>query len=190
MSTLPKASELSYLKDEICNGREFSEEGYIQLLNNAIDRFKLAFTFEASVEVYNLLLPLYRHQRDYTNQAQCYEKMHQLCDAIIAQQKTRLPPLYYRVMFNTPKDLLEEIGNKEYIYKAEGSIRIAEFTDTLKARFGSKLGPDKVHVVSSLGDYDKSKMEEGNIYLQIISVTPYFSDEESLKRATLYEKKF
>lgn len=41
-------------------------------MNEAIELCKEAGLYETCVEIYNIMLPIYRHQRDYKKQAELY----------------------------------------------------------------------------------------------------------------------
>jgi len=82
---------------------------------------------------------------------------------------SRLFANYYRVSFFGPK--LEDLDQKQFIYREPPSIRIADFTERLKHQYSSHFGRDKVVVLSNT----RVRREELNpdcIYLQIIAVEP------------------
>jgi len=66
---MPKREELTVLGDEICQGNQFSEQGYIDYINGAIKDFLLADLFESAVEAHNLLMPIHQFKRDYKAQS-------------------------------------------------------------------------------------------------------------------------
>jgi len=63
---LPARTQLSVLGDEICQGVQFTEEGYFNYINSAIKNFLLADLFESAVEAYGLMLPIFMAKR-YTH---------------------------------------------------------------------------------------------------------------------------
>eukprot|EP01130_Rhizamoeba_saxonica_P016447 TRINITY_DN7605_c0_g1_i1.p1 TRINITY_DN7605_c0_g1~~TRINITY_DN7605_c0_g1_i1.p1 ORF type:complete len:1855 (-),score=416.20 TRINITY_DN7605_c0_g1_i1:64-5628(-) len=187
--TLPAADELTDLESEICQQKYFTEEGFVDLLVKASDLLERASMYESCVEVYNLLLPIYRYKRNYQKQSDCYAKLNALCNQIIHTGGDRLFPLYYRVVFYA-NGVLPEIDGKEFIYKTPGHIRLAEFTDLLINRFGKRVGSDKVIKLGNLKEVNRDELEPQRLYMQVISVKPFFDPEEMSTRPTEYEKNF
>lgn len=128
---LPSYSNLEALSGEICQSFIFTEEGFADLLKQAIDLLKQGSLHESCVEVYRLLLPIYQKKRDYKQQAECYRDLSKLCNTIVAENETnqRLFSNYYRVAFYGKN--FEEFDGKEYIYKVSSSMRVADFTEGL-----------------------------------------------------------
>jgi len=185
--TLPKAAELTSLGDEICQGKQFSLEGYLSYMNEAIELCKEAGLYETCVEIYNIMLPIYRHQRDYKKQAELYGYLKGLCESVLAEPG-RIFALYYRVYFHATK--IPELHKKEFIYKVNGAIRIAEFKEKLKSYFDSKFGSAAVSYLSAVGIIDESKLSDDNVYLQVIDVKPFFTKDELTAKPSQYEQNF
>lgn len=137
---------------------QFTEQGYIQYINDAIKDLILADLFESAVETYGLLLPIYTFQRfslvtillisaisvfcetsrNYTLQAQCYADLKTLCTSI-SKETARMFALYYRVVIYAPGfPEMKELNKKEFVYKTPPMMRLAEFKDTLKENFEKK----------------------------------------------------
>lgn len=187
---LPKRQELESLEQEICQSRIFTEEGYVILLKEAVGQLKRQILFETCVEVYRLLLPLYQHRRNYLKQAECYQDLQALCDNSVkeTQDNRRIFANYYRVAFFGGGEKLQDLDGKQYVYKEQGGIRLADFSQRLQQQFSKKIPSDNIKLVSNLSDFDRSKMQEGHLYIQIVSVEPYFSSEELATKPTLFER--
>jgi len=142
--------------------------------------------FETCVEVYNLLILLYQHKRDYTKQSTCYKEMFRLCK-LVTDDRTRLFYNYYRVSFFIPEGLFPEDGIIEYIYRVPGKFKLAEFTDKLYSRFASKVSKERIVVLPTTTELESENKNPNSLYLQIIQATPYLDNEE---RRTEYERNF
>uniref|UniRef100_A0A6B2KYP6 DOCKER domain-containing protein n=1 Tax=Arcella intermedia TaxID=1963864 RepID=A0A6B2KYP6_9EUKA len=188
---IPKATELESVKDEICQSREFSEDGFIAFLSSAILHLQKAKLFESCVEVYNLMLPIYRYKRDYKKQAEIYSELNKLCTSVVSETESgRIFGLYYRVVFYGNSEELKDVRKTEFIYKAKPGLRIAEFKDLLKETYEKKLGTGKVQFLSNLNAVDQSTLENDCAYLQVMAIDTFFTEEEQILRRSQYEHNF
>jgi len=99
--------------------------------------------------------------------------------------------LYYRVLFFTP-DLadLKALHKKEFIYKTAPTLRLAEFKENLKSSLEKKVGTGKVEFLSNIKAIEEEKLEKGKAHLQVISVLPFFTDEDKAARPTQFLQNF
>jgi hypothetical protein len=190
--TLPKKQELETLEAEICQSKTFTEEGFVMLLAQAVAKLKDQMLFESCVEVYRLLLPIYQFRRNYQRQADCYEDLHKLCIASVEQTQTnnRIFARYYRVAFFGGGEKLQELDGQQYIYKENGAVLIDGITDRLRDQFSAKISKDNIHFVSNITNFERSSMQIGHLYIQLVSVTPYIPPEEIESKPTLFQQHF
>jgi len=143
--------------------------------------------YESAVEVCNLKVLIYRHQRNYPAQANCYGLMQSLCHSIM-QETGRIFALYYRVVFYAKS--IPELHKKEYIYKTSGNNRIAEFQGRLKGYFGNKFGETNISFLSNTKPIIESDLLPTHVYLQVIDVKPFFPKNDVENRTTQYHQNF
>jgi len=93
---------------------------------------------------------------------------------------------YYRVAYYG--DAVEEIRGKEFVYKESGAIRVSEMSQRIQKQFISKLGEDKVHMLGNLQDPTKQVKEPEHLYIQLVSVNPYFVPSELKDRPSEFER--
>ena len=189
--TLPKKQELETLASEICQSRTFTEEGFVQLLAQAVVKLKEQMLFESSVEVYRLLLPIFQFRRNYQRQAECYEDLHKLCNASVEQMQTnnRIFAQYYRVAFFGGGEKLQELDGQQFIYKENGATRLDGITERLSDQFSAKIAKENIHFVSNI-NFERSSMQVGHLYIQLVSVEPYLTPEELEAKPTLFQQHF
>lgn len=189
--SLPKKQELESLEKEICQSDEFTEEGFVQFLLKAVEQLKLQMSYESCVEVYRLILPIYQFRRNYLKQSECYKDLHDLCKiSVELVQSNRIFSSYYRVAFFGGGDKLQELDGQQYVYKEYGGVRLDDMTNRLKEQFSEKINPDHIHFVSNVKEFDRAKIESGHLYIQLVSISPYFTAEELEKKPTLVEQHF
>lgn len=102
---IPSPGTLESLKDEICQSKLFSEEGFVGLLHDAIKslrevRYKYFFSrifirtllthviskgglYEQCVTAYRMMLPIFQEQEDYERQMNCHGDLFNLCKLLI-----------------------------------------------------------------------------------------------------------
>lgn len=189
--TLPKKQELETLETEICQSRTFTEDGFVMLLAQAVAKLKDQMLFESCVEVYRLLLPIYQFRRNYLRQSDCYEDLHKLCMASVEQMQTnnRIFAQYYRVAFFGGGEKLQELDGQQFIYKENGAVRLDGITERLSEQFSVKIARENIHFVSNV-NFERSSMQVGHLYIQLINVEPYFTAEELENKPTLFQQHF
>jgi hypothetical protein len=83
---LPDMSRLVKFKDEICQSKIFSPDGFSQMVQDAIDLLKRGGLFESAVGAYRMLLPIYFDSENYKKQkdifADCLTLTQQLTDEV------------------------------------------------------------------------------------------------------------
>ncbi|EGG21534.1 DOCK family protein [Cavenderia fasciculata] len=81
------------------------------------------------------------------------------------------------------------MNGQEYVYKEPKITRLVEIKDRLRTLFAKKfvLAETAIQIIEGSSVVDLSKLDENQCYLQITSVTPYFTAEESKSRRTPFE---
>ena len=185
---VPSSESLLALENEICQSSTFTVDGYINLLMDAIETLRKASLYESCISVYQLILPILQKKKDYRKQAQCYADLHKLCDTVVTENLTnqRLYANYYRVAFYGKK--FAELCDTEWVYKESSAIRLADFSERLKSQFATRYGADKVFILPNTKNVVTSELNPDHLYLQIISLDVYLTEEELQLRSSLFEQ--
>jgi len=132
---MPDFTALKALKDEVCQSAMFSEEGFAELVKQAIELLKQGGYYETCVSAYRMLLPVYQEAEDYKKQLECHKELYSICQILVdeTQLNQRIFSNYYRVAFYGTK-FGPDIHDKEFIYKELNTVRVADFTERLKVR--------------------------------------------------------
>jgi len=171
---VPKRQVLLPVKDEICNGKLFSEEGFTGLLKDAVDLLRSGANYEQCVETYQLLLQLPRATHDYAAQGAIYTELQKLCTKIVAesQESGRIEPNYYRVAFFGKA--FGKLDGTQYIYKETAFVRLAEFTQ----RFKDMYKDIPFTLLPNTQVVDPAKLEKDKNFIQVGAVQPFFGEQE------------
>lgn len=122
------------------------------------------------------------------------------------QERGRLFSNYYRVAFFGK--LWRDLQGKEFVYRANDTVRLNDFTTRLKvllyssrskimrvltqwclqAQFSKKFG-NKVELLGNIS-VDLSKLKDDVCYFQVVSLSEYFEPAEIAVRPNLWDKKF
>lgn len=184
---LPAAHVLEPLAHEICQSHTFTEAGFVELLKEAIELLKKGGYYESCVSAYQMMLPIFQETNDYKRQRECYEDLVALTGQLLNEEqlKQRIFSNYYRVAFYGKK--LKTLDGKEYIYKELNTVLLAQFSEKIMKQFQDKFGAD--HVVK-LGNNASppEPLEHGKVYIQIGTVEPSFTPEETAKRNTEWKR--
>jgi len=187
--TLPDPTLLEDVEGEICKLADFTEQGFINLLKDAIYVLKKGSFFESCAETYRLLLPTYQRNRDWQRQRDSYQELVMLCNQITIENtvKQRIFSNYYRVAFYC-QQLIPEIHGKEYIYKELNFVRLSDLSERLQTQYGAKFGDKFIHLLPNNKPVDTSTLDPAHLYIQIVSVDPYLVPDELKVRKTPFEQ--
>eukprot|EP01027_Heterolobosea_sp_BB2_P014815 GEZU01021252.1.p1 GENE.GEZU01021252.1~~GEZU01021252.1.p1 ORF type:complete len:863 (-),score=281.91 GEZU01021252.1:19-2607(-) len=175
-------------KDNTFQSANFLDAGFMALLRRAADLFEKAEHYEYAVEVYKLIIPIYESAREYEALQEIHTKLASWFGDIIRANKfqSRLYGSFYRVGFYGPK-LPEDLRGVEFIYKMPKITRLAEIKAYLESHFVPKYGEGKVQMIRESVTVDEKTLDPDCIHIQITSVKPYFTAEESKSRVTYFE---
>ncbi|KAF2073346.1 hypothetical protein CYY_005337 [Polysphondylium violaceum] len=187
--TLPDPTLLEDVEGEICKLADFTEQGFVNLLKDAIYVLKKGSFFESCAETYRLLLPTYQRNRDWQRQRDSYQELVMLCNQITIENtvKQRIFSNYYRVAFYC-QQLIPEIHGKEYVYKELNFVRLSDLSERLQKQYGDKFGDKFIHLLPNNKPVEVSSLDPAHLYIQIVSVDPYLVPEELKIRKTPFEQ--
>ena len=187
-----KAFSTIWLEGNTILSPSFSEDGFMKALNEAVDLFIRAEDFEAAAEVQLILA-------NYFKENKRWEMLAPLGTAISANSQrlyetnraqSRVPPNFYRVAFFG--EGFEEDDGKEYLYRVNPAVRLADFTAALDQRYTEKFGAENYERIGNkpIEEYDIDITKKN--YLQIVNCEIYFNyDQANAKdRLTYSDRSF
>lgn len=131
---LPDEKVLAPLESEICQAKVFSEDGFVQLLQEALGMLRQGGFYESCVAAYQVLLPIFQAANDYARLRKCYADLVELTGILLdeSQIKQRIFANYYRVAFFGTR--LGDLDGHEYVYKELNTTMLAQFTEKILVR--------------------------------------------------------
>ncbi|GAB6031639.1 hypothetical protein CHUAL_009399 [Chamberlinius hualienensis] len=175
-------------EEGICTGKYFSENGLVNLLEQASSAFNTAGLYEAMNEVYKILIPIAEASRDFKKLASIHAKLHDAFTKIEMQMGKRVFGTYFRVGFYGTK--LGDLDEKEFIYKEPTLTKLPEISHRLESFYSERYGCDFVEIIKDSNAVDASKLNPEKAYIQITYVEPYFDAYDLRERKTYFEKNF
>lgn len=175
--------------DGLCTGKYFTETGLIGLIEQAAVFLVHSQNYEASNQLYKILIPIYEHHRDIKKLSQVHSKLHDCFNKILVNGTRRLFGTYFRVGFYG--DAFNELNGEEFIYKEPGITKLAEIAHRLENYYTEKFGDGCVEIMKDSNNVDKKQLDlVSKAYIQITYVEPYFDRWESQKCVTFFEKNY
>lgn len=171
----------------------FSEDGFVKALSEAVDLFIRAEDLEGAAEIQLVLAHYFKENRRWEQLAplgtQIATNSQKLYEANRAQ--SRVPPNFYRVAFWGKG--FEEDDGKEYLYRVNPAVRLADFTTALDERYIEKFGADCYERLGNkpIEEYEHVDLSKKN-YLQIVNCEIYYDyDQANAKdRLTYSDRSF
>ncbi|KAJ3435002.1 dedicator of cytokinesis protein [Anaeramoeba flamelloides] len=194
ISVREEATNLSITEiQNLCQSSIFSENKLIQIIKEAVELFRKEKLYELISECYKLLIPIYEENSDFENVSLAHEDLKNCFDEMIQLEfykSTRTFANYWKIgFFGLP---FNENNGVEYIYKEKPGTTLGEIKDRLLGQYTKVFGKEKITVLTTSASIDldsiKTELEEGKLFLQITSVTPYFDEKELLKRKTHFAR--
>ncbi|XP_063042281.1 dedicator of cytokinesis protein 8 [Engraulis encrasicolus] len=179
---------LSPDEDGVCSGRYFTENGLVDLLEQAAELFSQGGLFEAVNEVYKIMIPILEAHRDFRRLASTHEKLQRAFENIIQKGHKRMFGTYFRVGFYGSK--FGDLDEREFIYKEPGITHLPEISHRLENFYSQCFGDGVLEMIKDSTPVDRSKLDTSKAYIQITYVEPYFDDYEMKDRLTNFEKNF
>ncbi|KAL3252390.1 hypothetical protein MRX96_017703 [Rhipicephalus microplus] len=179
---------LSPDEEGMCTGKYFTENGLVGLLEQAANSFSLAGMYEATNEVYKILIPIAEAQRDYKKLANIHSKLHEAFTKVDQQAGKRVFGTYFRVGFYGPR--FGDLDGEEFIYKEPTLTKLPEISHRLENFYSERFGSDYVEVIKDSNMVDVSRLHPEKAYIQITYVEPYFDMYELRERVTYFDKNY
>lgn len=188
-----KSFSVIWLEGNTILSPSFSEDGFVKALNEAVDLFIRAEDYEGAAEVQLILANYFKENKRWeqlaplgtqiaTNSQRLYETN---------RMQSRVPPNFYRVAFFGKG--FEEDDGKEYLYRVNPSMRLADFTAGLDERYIEKFGADCYERLGNkpIEEYEHVDLTKKN-YLQIVNCEIYYEYEHlsSKDRLTYSDRSF
>lgn len=137
LKRMPDQETLVAVKDDICQSRTFSEDGFVNLLMQAIRLLKQGGLHESCVASYQMVLPIHARRGAYDQQRRCYTDLAEQCDRIVEaathNETLRQFAKFYRVAFFG--SAFEQLDGAEFVYKESSFTRVMDITERLKAMY-------------------------------------------------------
>lgn len=185
---MPDERTLATLKDDICQSKTFSEDGFVLLLESAVALLKQGGLHESAVASYGILVPLLTRRGHFGQLSAAHSDLATLCnrvvDAASHNETMRQFARFYRVAFFGKA--FGALDGAEFVYKEGSFCRLMDFTDRLKRQFAH---------VPALELLDNSLKARDNLvasraYMQIVAVEPFLDADELARRPTTFERNF
>ncbi|XP_060701989.1 dedicator of cytokinesis protein 7-like isoform X1 [Hemiscyllium ocellatum] len=173
-------------KEGICSGNSFSEEGLLELLDEAVELFNKAEYYEAVYEIYKIIVPIAEFYRNIKKLSAIHGNLKETFDLILNKDSKRLFGTFFRVGFYG--SLFGELNGKEYIYKEPGITNLVEISARLQEFYKKQFGKDQVEIIKESSLVKKGNLNPSKAYLQITYVEPYFEEYELKNRVSYYER--
>eukprot|EP01129_Flabellula_baltica_P011032 TRINITY_DN4748_c0_g1_i2.p1 TRINITY_DN4748_c0_g1~~TRINITY_DN4748_c0_g1_i2.p1 ORF type:complete len:1783 (+),score=324.29 TRINITY_DN4748_c0_g1_i2:765-5351(+) len=162
-------------------------QAFESTLNSAAERIINFGLYEVALDMYVMLLNVYKKQKKYEKIVNTHKKVIDLANSSVEaiEKNTRLFDNYYRVAFHGPR--FEELDDTEYIYKEHPTLRLADFCDKLKDYYTKKLCTE---VINLPGNATAENLDPNKHYMQIVSVEPVPNKRSSNKQVSVVDKNF
>lgn len=178
--------------DQVCLGDEFTEIGFVSLLDRAAELFQKAGMFEVMSQVYNkVALPLIEKTNDYKKLSDTYLKLHESYGKLERLQGRRMFGTYFRVGFYGAKFFRADgLDGEEFVYKEPTLTKLSEIFGRLQNFYSERFGEDCVTIIKDSNTVDAGALDPQKAYIQITYVEPYFDAYELRTRTTHFQKNF
>lgn len=121
-------------EEGICTSKSFSEQGLVELLEDAAGFFYEAQVYESVNEVYKLIVPIYESQRNHAQLGKVYSKLSDCYKELVSKGQHRFLCSYFRVGFYGL--IFGDLDRQEFIYKEAALTRLGEFSLRLQVSRG------------------------------------------------------
>merc|ERR1712059_40399 len=173
-------------EEGICNGKNFTENGLIEFLEQGAEEFTAAGMFEAVNEVYKPVIKIVEANRDFKKLAEIHKKLHKAFEKIDSLQGRRVFGTYFRVGFYGQR--FGDLDGEEFVYKEPMLTKLPEIACRLESFYATKYGADNLIVIKDSKQVELSKLNPDKAYIQITFAEPYFDNYELRDRVTAYER--
>ncbi|KAL1463566.1 hypothetical protein WDU94_015306 [Cyamophila willieti] len=179
---------LSPEQEGVCLGKDFTEAGFVGLLEHAASCFFTAGMYETVNNVYKVILPIVERSRDYKKLSNIHSKLHDAYVKLYQIQGKRVFGTYFRVGFYGAK--FGDLNNEEFIYKEPTLTKLPEIFNRLENLYAERFGVDSIMIIKDSNPVDIMSLDPDKAYIQITYVEPYFENYEKRFRETHFEQNF
>ncbi|XP_072924709.1 dedicator of cytokinesis protein 7-like [Hemitrygon akajei] len=173
-------------REGIWTGNLFSEEGLLELLDEAAKLFNKAELYEAVYEIYKLIIPIAEFHRNIKKLSAIHGALKETFDLILREDNKRMFGTYFRVGFYG--SLFGELDEQEYVYKEPGITKLVEISSRLEEFYKQMFGKDRVEIIKDSSPVKKERLEPNKGYIQVTYVEPFFEAYELKNRVSNYER--
>merc|ERR1719412_3277888 len=163
-------------EEGICNGKNFTENGLIDFLEQAGEEFSQAGMYEAVNEVYKAVIPIAEANRDFNKLKEIHKKLFKAFEKIENLQGKRVFGTYFRVGFYGQR--FGDLDGEEFIYKEPALTKLPEIACRLETFYGNKFGQDNLIIIKDSKQVELSKLNSDKAYIQVTFAEPYFDNYE------------
>uniref|UniRef100_A0A7E4ZYH3 C2 DOCK-type domain-containing protein n=1 Tax=Panagrellus redivivus TaxID=6233 RepID=A0A7E4ZYH3_PANRE len=183
----------------ICESAHFTPEGFVHLIEKAVNFFEKAQFYELLPNLYRHIMPLFEVKSDFTRQAAIHQYLSEqlkridppvtavldISDAFptpLPGADKRCFGTYFRVGFYGYR--FGDLNGEEFVYKEPAITKLHEISHRLEAFYVERLGRTIVEVIKDSNDVDPRKLNPEKAYLQITYVEPHLETWERRRRGT------
>ncbi|KAK6623677.1 hypothetical protein RUM43_009529 [Polyplax serrata] len=176
---------------------QFTEQILLEQLENCVPLVEKAERYELLGPLFKLIIPIYEKRRNYQALAQCHQNLAESYAKISEVNKSgkRLLGRYYRIAFygqicfddSNEEHNPSQKNGIEYIYKEPKVTSLSEVSEKLYKLYGEKYGRETVKIVMDSKQVNPETLDPKLVYIQVTSVTPYFTKKELEVRQTEFE---
>eukprot|EP01119_Soliformovum_irregulare_P010808 TRINITY_DN2664_c0_g1_i3.p1 TRINITY_DN2664_c0_g1~~TRINITY_DN2664_c0_g1_i3.p1 ORF type:complete len:1856 (+),score=717.09 TRINITY_DN2664_c0_g1_i3:584-6151(+) len=163
-----------------------TNEDLIVALEKAISNFELAELEEYSVALMKIAMSVWEALGKWKELSEISQRQSALYRRIMEKQSAESASWgqYYRIGFYGRE--FKELNNCEFVYKEHKGTHLYELSQRLKSFYGDKFecGENNIVVFPDSNPVDVTKLDPTKQYLQITSVEPFFSPQETSTRST------
>ncbi|XP_026681191.1 dedicator of cytokinesis protein 7 isoform X2 [Diaphorina citri] len=179
---------LSPEQEGVCLGKDFTESGFVCLLEHAASSFYTAGMYETVNNVYKVIFPIVEKSRDYKKLSNIHSKLHDAYVKLYQIQGKRVFGTYFRVGFYGMK--FGDLNNEEFIYKEPTLTKLPEIFSRLENFYAERFGVNNIMIIKDSNPVDTMSLDPDIAYIQITYVEPYFENYEKRYRETHFEQNF
>ena len=132
-------------EEGICNGKNFTENGLIEFLEQAAEMFSAAGMFEGVNEVYKPVIKIVEANRDFKKLSDIHKKLFKAFDKIESLQGKRVFATYFRVGFYGQR--FGDLDGEEFVYKEPALTKLPEIACRLETFYANKFGQDNLIII-------------------------------------------
>ncbi|XP_051893532.1 dedicator of cytokinesis protein 7-like isoform X2 [Pristis pectinata] len=173
-------------REGIWTGNLLSEEGLLELLDEAAELFNKAEFYETVYEIYKLIIPIAEFHRNIRKLSVIHGILKETFELILCEDNRRMFGTYFRVGFYG--SLFGELDEQEYVYKEPAITKLVEISSRLEEFYKRMFGKDHVEMIKDSSPVKKESLDPNKAYIQVTYVEPYFEEYELKNRVSHYER--